>query len=140
MDLEIILKAIADGTRLKIVKILLHHNYCVRALSRIIGISEAAISQHIKVLKNAGLLVGEKKGYYMHYDVNRNVLRQLAAEIQELSLIDRTNCDQKTAGCEMPKQNICYVNSIIDRSSDVINSYCHDNQKKKGCRMDSGDY
>lgn len=48
----------------------LQHNYCVRALSRNIGLSEVAILQHLKVLREAGLLTGEKKGYYMHYDVD----------------------------------------------------------------------
>ncbi|MBS4537953.1 helix-turn-helix transcriptional regulator [Clostridium sp. D2Q-11] len=31
--------------------------------------SEAAVSQHIKPLKKAGVIVGKKVGYYVHYDL-----------------------------------------------------------------------
>ena len=61
METTKILKAIADGTRFKILTLLLQQNYCVRALSRKLGLSESAISQHLKVLREAGLLVGVKK-------------------------------------------------------------------------------
>ena len=85
MELMTVLKSIADETRLKVLKMLLQHNYCVRALSRNVGLSESAISQHLKVLREAGLLVGEKKGYFMHYDVERNTLHELASNIEELA-------------------------------------------------------
>lgn len=88
MDLLVILKALADKTRLKIIELLLKHDYCVRALSRKLGLSEAAISQHLKILREAGLLVGEKKGYYMHYKVDRDVLHRFASKIDELAKIE----------------------------------------------------
>lgn len=59
MDRSLVLKAIADETRMKILTLLLEHNYCVRALARSLELSEAAISQHLKVLREAGLLIGE---------------------------------------------------------------------------------
>jgi ArsR family transcriptional regulator len=65
----IVLKAIADDTRLKTVKLLLRHNYCVGALARRLDLTEAVISQRLKVLREAGLLIGEKRGYFMHYAV-----------------------------------------------------------------------
>ncbi|NLC03350.1 MAG: winged helix-turn-helix transcriptional regulator [Tissierellia bacterium] len=88
MDLLVILKALADKTRLKIIELLLKHDYCVRALSRKLGLSEAAISQHLKILREADLLVGEKKGYYMHYKVDRDVLHRFASKIDELAKIE----------------------------------------------------
>lgn len=84
MDKTLVLKAIADETRMKIITLLLQHNYCVRALARKLEISEAAVSQHLKILREAGLLVGEKKGYFMHYDVNRNVLHELQKRLRHL--------------------------------------------------------
>lgn len=88
MDLYVILKALADKTRLRIIELLLKHDYCVRALSREIGLSESAISQHLKVLREAGILVGEKKGYYMHYKVDRESLHKCASMIEDLAKID----------------------------------------------------
>ncbi|NLN15249.1 MAG: winged helix-turn-helix transcriptional regulator [Tissierellia bacterium] len=89
MDMLLVLKALSDKNRFKILNLLLRHDYCVRALSKKLGISEAAVSQHLKVLRKAGLLVGEKKGYYMHYRVNGQVLLKLAAMLEELARIER---------------------------------------------------
>lgn len=91
-----VLKAIADETRFKILKLLLQHNYCVRVLSRKLELSESAISQHLKVLREAGLLVGVKKGYFMHYDVDRDRLNELATKIKELALIKREVCSPES--------------------------------------------
>ncbi|MDW7659048.1 MAG: metalloregulator ArsR/SmtB family transcription factor [Bacillota bacterium] len=89
---EIVLKAIADSTRLQIIVLLLRQSICVRALARKLNLSEAAISQHLKVLRDAGLVRGEKRGYFMHYDVEREQLRLLAKEIEALSMIERKRC------------------------------------------------
>ena len=92
MDKTPVLKAIADDTRMKIVMLLLRHNYCVGALARKLELSEGAVSQHLKVLREAGLLTGQRKGHFMHYDVNPDELRALAAEIEELASIQREPC------------------------------------------------
>jgi ArsR family transcriptional regulator len=67
------------------------------------GLSEAAVSQHLKILKEADLLVGEKRGYFMHYDVNRAVLKTLASEIEVLAAIERETCQKDESSC-MPSQ------------------------------------
>lgn len=46
----------------------------------------------MKALREAGLLVGEKKGYFMHYDVNRDVLHELVREIEALAGIEHEAC------------------------------------------------
>jgi len=99
MEITKILKAVANETRFKILKLLLQHNYCVRALSKKLELSESAISQHIKVLREAGLLIGVKKGYYMHYDVDRNILQKLSSKIEELAAIEREVCNPEEEGC-----------------------------------------
>lgn len=100
-----VLKAIADDTRLKIVKLLLQHNYCVGALARRLELTEAAVSQHIKVLRKAGLLIGEKRGYFMHYDVDREQLRALASEFEKLAEIQKEECKPQDEGCTKKKEN-----------------------------------
>lgn len=87
-----ILKAIADSTRLNILELLLKHNYCVRALAKELQLSEAAISQHLKVLKEAGLIKGEKRGYFMHYEVDSIALKDIAKEIKALTDIKKEGC------------------------------------------------
>ena len=51
MDKTNVLKAIADETRMNILMLLLRHNYCVRALANELNLTEATISQHLKVLR-----------------------------------------------------------------------------------------
>lgn len=122
MDRTLVLKAIADETRMKILILLLQHNYCVRALARNLGLSEATVSQHLKVLKEADLLTGEKKGYFMHYEVNRSVLHDLAQEIKELAAIERESCTPEKGQCMTSEQENCHVK---DECSDETKEFCH---------------
>lgn len=72
-----ILKALGDDNRLKILIMLSRRRICAKGIARHLGISEATVSQHIKVLKEAGIISGEKVGYYVHYDVNNAVLQEV---------------------------------------------------------------
>lgn len=101
-----VLKAIANDTRLKIVKLLLQHNYCVGALAHHLELTEAAISQHLKVLREAGLIIGEKYGYFMHYNVNREQLLALASIFEELATIQREVYRPKDKHCGKRRGNI----------------------------------
>lgn len=85
MELVKSLKALADGTRLQLVTLLLQHPYCVGALAGRAGISPAAVSQHLKLLRQAGLVTGQKQGHYMHYGVDRRQLYQLGSRLQALA-------------------------------------------------------
>ena len=67
MDLTLCLKALGDPTRLTIFQQLLIRRHCTRSLSRKLGITEAAVSQHLKVLREAGLVYTERYGYHKHY-------------------------------------------------------------------------
>ncbi len=67
IPLEQMLKALGEPTRFKIYSLLLERRHCVRSLSGQLGISESAVSQHIKVLRQAGLVRGEQFGYHTHY-------------------------------------------------------------------------
>lgn len=80
-----ILKALSDGTRFEILELLLSEDLCVRGLSRRTGVSEAAVSQHLKILRLAGIVSGERRGYFAHYSVNRNVLYEASLELRKLS-------------------------------------------------------
>lgn len=74
-----VLKALSDETRFKIFLTLLKRRICVKGLARSLMISEPAVSQHLKVLKNAGLIIGERRGYYIHYKVVEETVRELIA-------------------------------------------------------------
>lgn len=83
------LKALGDNTRLKIVKLLLIKRFCVGALARRLGISESAVSQQLKILREAGLVLGEKEGYYVHYSVKIDKLKKVGEYISNLKNISQ---------------------------------------------------
>jgi ArsR family transcriptional regulator len=80
-----ILKALSDETRFSILGLLMAEALCGRALAQRLGISEAAVSQHLKVLKEAGLVEGQKRGYWMHYSVQGKGLEQIIGELERLA-------------------------------------------------------
>lgn len=77
------LKALADGTRFRIIDMLLTHDLCVGALAARLNISKAAVSQHLQILRKSGLVRGEKRGYWTHYSVDKTVLHQIAEALME---------------------------------------------------------
>jgi ArsR family transcriptional regulator len=75
-------KALSDPTRLRLVDLLLTHDLCVGALASRMGISKPAVSQHLQILRKAGLVKGEKRGYWTHYSIEREALLQLSDAIK----------------------------------------------------------
>lgn len=69
-----IFKAMGDETRIKILILLSKKNICAKGIARHLEISEAAVSQHIKILKEVNLVTGYKRGYHVVYDLNKSVL------------------------------------------------------------------
>jgi ArsR family transcriptional regulator, arsenate/arsenite/antimonite-responsive transcriptional repressor len=71
--------ALADPARLKILQLLSRQKnpeaLCVNALTYMLEISQPAVSQHLKILKDAGLVQGKKRGNHVHYAVNAEALK-----------------------------------------------------------------
>lgn len=79
-DEAAVFATLADPTRLKLVKLLAHQDapgaLCVNALADVLGVSQSAVSQHLRILKNIGLVNGERHGYRIHYAINPQVLKR----------------------------------------------------------------
>lgn len=69
-----IFKALSVETRVRIVQLLKEHALCVGALSARLGITQGGVSQHLRVLRDADLVVPQKRGYYVHYRLNDETL------------------------------------------------------------------
>ena len=46
------------------------HPQCVKAMAQRLQMSQPAVSQHLRVLKDAGLVKAKKTGYWMHYELD----------------------------------------------------------------------
>jgi len=62
-----VFRALAVEKRLEIVGLLAGRTLCVGALSRRLGISAGAVSQHLRILRDAGLVEPDRRGYFIHY-------------------------------------------------------------------------
>jgi DNA-binding transcriptional ArsR family regulator len=77
MTYEIALNALSDTTRRDLFERLRHGPSSVTALAEGLPISRPAVSQHLKILKDAGLVVDEAQGARRVYRVNRDGLAAL---------------------------------------------------------------
>jgi len=66
-----ILKLLGDKTRLTMVKMLDTNDYCVCEFVEIFKMSQPAISQHIRKLKDAGLIQETRRGQWIIYSLNK---------------------------------------------------------------------
>ena len=116
-------KALADENRMLILRLLLRRNCCVRALSRQLDVSEAAVSQHLKVLRESGLLIHEKHGYYTHYTVNREALNALSEVLSMMaSAADMLPCTPLHGGCTPAEFEKCKMASASIEPSGTVPS------------------
>ena len=79
-----VFKALSVDTRVRIVQMLKERNLCVGALAARLGVSSAAVSQHLRILRDADLVVGEKHGYFVHYRLNPDTLDEWRALVTGL--------------------------------------------------------
>lgn len=97
-----IFKMLSVGTRVRMLELLKERSLCVNALARKLNVSPAAVSQHLRVLRDADIVVADKKGYFVHYKVNKRTLaewRRVADKLLELkgSNSGCRDADKKTA-------------------------------------------
>ena len=105
MELDRMLKALGEPMRLKIYQALLERKHCVRSLSKKFGISESAISQHMKVMKEAELVYGEKFGYHTHYLPLQEAVDFLTEQFQKMQSASLTvDRDMTVCQCEYRKE------------------------------------
>jgi DNA-binding transcriptional ArsR family regulator len=81
LDILPTLKALADETRFRIIKLLLIHDLCVGALAGHLNMSKAGVSQHLQILRKVGLVRGEKRGYWTHYSVDKSEIQRIAEDL-----------------------------------------------------------
>jgi len=79
-----IFRALAVESRLNIVQLLSRRTLCVGALSDLLGISAGAVSQHLRVLKDAGLIESERRGFFIHYHVTAGAAERCTAAMASL--------------------------------------------------------
>lgn len=103
-------KALGDSSRVKIFNKLVSakSNLCVGMIAYNLDMTQPAVSQHLKVLKNCGLVTSDRHGSNIHYKVNleklnevNNVMDQLINNVNSsnedicISYPDKSKCGEK---------------------------------------------
>lgn len=80
-ELVRVLRATADATRLQALRLIAVRPRSTQELAPLIGISEAGLSKHLRVLAEAGLLRSRREGYYVLYSLVPERVHALAEAV-----------------------------------------------------------
>ena len=84
-ELAMYAKALGHPMRVRIVRILAQQSECICGdMVALLPVAQSTVSQHLKVLKNAGLVQGEIDGPRVRYCVDPAVVKRLKALIRDL--------------------------------------------------------
>jgi ArsR family transcriptional regulator len=97
-QLESAFKALADGTRLRILALLGNNEVCVCHVHDSLGLPQPTVSRHLAYLRRSGLVVARRDGVWMHYRVSTSlppVVQQVVdAALSALAAVPSTNKDR----------------------------------------------
>ncbi len=74
-------KALGDPTRLRILAVLADGTHCVCEIQEAVDVPGNLLSHHLKVLREAGLIDGERRGRWIDYSLNAAALGRLAGAL-----------------------------------------------------------
>jgi len=79
-----ILGVIAEGNRLRIICALKKGERCVCDIWQDLGIAENLASHHLKVLKEAGIIISRKEGLKVIYSINKKGIKRINSLLDKL--------------------------------------------------------
>lgn len=81
-ELAPLFKAVADPMRLRLLSLIACHEggeTCVCDLLEAFEVTAPSVSYHLKILREAGLISSERRGTWVYYRVNREVMERMSA-------------------------------------------------------------
>ena len=91
MGLQQTLRALADPTRREILNLLKKGRLSAGEITENFDMTAAAVSRHLSVLKEAGLIRDKREGKFIFYEVNLSVMEALLAWLKELGDYNEKN-------------------------------------------------
>jgi DNA-binding transcriptional ArsR family regulator len=96
-ELARLLKVLSVEARVRIVQLLKGRALCVSALAARLDVTQGAVSQHLRIMRDAGLVIDEKRGCFVHYRLNEDILSEWQEQTREL-LDPKTGTGATTKG------------------------------------------
>jgi DNA-binding transcriptional ArsR family regulator len=81
-ELVRLLRALADQTRLRALKLIAERPRSTQELAPLVGISEAGLSKHLRQLADAGLVRSRREGYFVLYSIVPERIDPLTESLQ----------------------------------------------------------
>ena len=88
-----VFKALSDENRIRILKMLHSGEKCACKLLEELNISQPTLSHHMKILCDAGIVVGRKEGKWTHYSICCEGLQKTRVLIQNLLSVENIPTD-----------------------------------------------
>jgi DNA-binding transcriptional ArsR family regulator len=88
-------KILSVDKRIEIIERLKKEPMSVNAMAEALGVTQSAVSQHLRVLKAAGIVTDERQGYWIYYSLNHEALEKCR---QRLNRICTCGCMGKQRG------------------------------------------
>lgn len=101
------LRALADGTRLKIFKLVERRELCVCQIVPVIGLSQPTVSVHLGKLKRAGLVRERRAGQWSYYSGDQEAIRRFEAELETFLRADLADLPTMRELAERLPQRLC---------------------------------
>jgi ArsR family transcriptional regulator len=92
-----LIRVLADPLRLRIVTLLARETLCTTHLVEETGARQTNLSNHLRVLREAGVVETEPCGRFTYYKLRADVIAQLAGQFADLAEQARTAADNKRA-------------------------------------------
>ena len=77
-------KMLSVDKRIEIIELLKKGDTSVNAMAEALGITQSAVSQHLRVLKAAGLVKDKRQGYWIYYSLNKDVLEKCRQRLNRI--------------------------------------------------------
>lgn len=77
-------KILSVDKRIEIIELLKKQPMSVNVLAEALGITQSAVSQHLRVLKGAGLVEADRQGYWIYYSLNRDALEKCRQRLNRI--------------------------------------------------------
>ncbi len=84
MTINLVLNALADKNRQKIIELLKKNDLTVQQILAHFDITGASLSHHLNILKSADLISSRRQGKYLIYSLNLSVLEELLSKLAKL--------------------------------------------------------
>jgi ArsR family transcriptional regulator, arsenate/arsenite/antimonite-responsive transcriptional repressor len=105
-SLDLLFRALADATRLRLLNLIADRELCVCYFVEILRTSQPKVSRHLAYLRKAGIVKARREGKWMHYrlaiprdEVAANILRETLKNLRDRTEMKRDVARLRSACC-----------------------------------------